>query len=758
MLFFSNFIFSQSLLHNDLTSNFLYYDVVSYEAAKTHNQIALWNPLMLSGHPLLGNPQVGLFYPFNILFYFINPLYFINVIIVLHIFLAGLFTFMLCRRIGANKFSSFIGGIIFMFSGPFIGAGVATGHMPYLYPVAWVPLLFLFAIKAHKNVKYYIPISWVLAVIFLGGYPQIFLYSTLAVFLFIFILHFSEERNILRSFKAMFAFTGSCILTIFIVAFLLLQTLIAVGDSLRSESVNFDFVSSFSLDFENLVTLIIPNLLGKPDEFLGAGGPFESRLYMGIIPLVLAFAGFYFRKNVFSWFFVCVILFSVLFSLGKNTPLLYAMYKLVPGFDLFRVPARILFLFSLSVACLASLGSNHLMNSDNKEIIKKVMVVLAGIVFFFITVYVGTNLLQDKLNPIFSSIFEEKLKTHTSKYDIEYYLSSIPKMFSNIMQDSIIISLLTATALLLLVFLYTKRIKTSHCIAGFAILIVAELFIFNAPLLRAEGAGEIYNSSQSAIFLEKDKDLFRVWDLAEDINQELTWKYNVQIINGYESFISKRYKQLYGFMINSSESRDLDPESITLRSTDINLNHINNNILNLLNVKYIITKTPENVSYLQLVNVSKDVYIYKNTNYLPRAFIVGAIINSSDIGRDLRKFDPKKEVLIEGNVNQSLGSEFKAADITLYSPNKITLDIELQKPGILVLSELYHPGWKAIDNGEKIKILEVNFDFRGILLSEGKHEIEIYFMPDFFILTVVFSSLVLIFTVVVFVSINQKDL
>ena len=149
-----------------------------------------------------------------------------------------------------------------------------------------------------------------------------------------------------------------------------------------------------------------------------------------------------------------------------------------------------------------------------------------------------------------------------------------------------------------------------------------------------------------------------------------------------------------------------------------------------------------------MLNHYDNILIYENNNNLPRAFIVGAIRSTPNIEKELHEFDPKKEALVEGNEKQwTLGAEFKEAEIMHYSPNRIIIKTELTKPGVLILSEIYFPGWRALDNGKEISLFRMNYVLRGIILSEGKHEIEIFFMPTYFNLvkTVSISSFLISF-------------
>ncbi|MBI2845513.1 MAG: YfhO family protein, partial [Chloroflexi bacterium] len=64
------------------------------------------------------------------------------------------------------------------------------------------------------------------------------------------------------------------------------------------------------------------------------------------------------------FFFLFILVLGVLLSLGLFNPFYFLLYSIVPGFSLFRVPARWLYLFSLGIAILAGLGAETLLRSN----------------------------------------------------------------------------------------------------------------------------------------------------------------------------------------------------------------------------------------------------------------------------------------------------------------------------------------------------------------------------------------------------------
>jgi len=63
------------------------------------------------------------------------------------------------------------------------------------------------------------------------------------------------------------------------------------------------------------------------------------------------------------------------------------------------------------------------------------------------------------------------------------------------------------------------------------------------------------------------------------------------------------------------------------------------------------------------------------------------------------------------------------------NPNRVDLTVDVKVPAMLVMTDVWHPAWKALDNGEAIRIHRVNYLQRGIRLGEGEHKIEMAFHP-----------------------------
>ena len=72
---------------------------------------------------------------------------------------------------------------------------------------------------------------------------------------------------------------------------------------------------------------------------------------------------------------------------------------------------------------------------------------------------------------------------------------------------------------------------------------------------------------------------------------------------------------------------------------------------------------------------------------------------------------------------------YKEAFIQYYSPHKITVSLNSDTPGFLILSETWYPGWRAYDNGREIKIYKADYILRAVYLVKGEHKVDFVFDP-----------------------------
>jgi uncharacterized membrane protein YfhO len=71
-------------------------------------------------------------------------------------------------------------------------------------------------------------------------------------------------------------------------------------------------------------------------------------------------------------------------------------------------------------------------------------------------------------------------------------------------------------------------------------------------------------------------------------------------------------------------------------------------------------------------------------------------------------------------------------DIESSDINGYRFRVALNEPSIVVVSQMYYPGWKARVDGQEVEVLEADYALSGFPVSAGTHEVEFRFEPGSF--------------------------
>lgn len=728
------------------------------ETIKNYLQLPLWNNLFFSGTPFLANPTSGLFYPLNYLFFLSKPEFIFGYLFVIDVVLIGIFTFMYSKSIKLTQSASLLSAIIFMLSGSVI-TRIYPGHLFIVDAIVWFPLTLYFVEKILETKKliYCFAASISISLMFFAGHTQITFYSLLIISLyFIFRTLFEYKKsnnlkNLLRYFQLFFliiiTFAG-------LSAVQLLPTLEFSRLLTRSEGVSLEFASNFSLHPYQIISFILPTFYGTNinNTFWGIGNIWETAGYLGVISLIFAFLAIFFKRNKYILIFSFFALFSVLFSLGKNFFLFPLLFNYFPFMDNFRVPSRMLFVYSFSVAILAGLGFDYLLKV--KENFKNFKLFNFSILFLLI---LSLGVIIYFLNTNGFSFYEKYVLKNSYAVGIDHNL-----LYNQFLSDITIFSVLLLLYLIIIYLFLNKRITQRIFTASFLLIIVSNLYFYGHKLIVMEFPEKIYSNPNIVNLIKSDDQKFRVFDVGSDYIVYST-RNNLEYVTGIEAGIIIDYRDL---ILLAGEHQNVPYESFFLFKS-IN----SETVLNLFNTKYIVSdklirlkdfETIQKDNY-KLFNQNKVVYLYKNNNLLPRAYVV----SSSRITKDKKetlslikenKVDFRKEVLLEQSslAQKITGSTFTVANIDYYSPNKINLNVSIKEKGFLVLSEIWYPGWKATDNGEEVGILKANYLFRAIALEKGTHKISFSYDPFSFKIGALISFLTAILVTLTYILIFRK--
>jgi hypothetical protein len=162
-----------------------------------------------------------------------------------------------------------------------------------------------------------------------------------------------------------------------------------------------------------------------------------------------------------------------------------------------------------------------------------------------------------------------------------------------------------------------------------------------------------------------------------------------------------------------------------------------------------------------------EIIIYKNPNALPRAFLAGDVRIANNPDEILPALmdaatNLSSTAFIErppgANKSASDAGKTGVAEIVEYQPDKVSVNVRAEKPCLLVLSDLYYPGWNVRVNGQKQPILRTDYLLRGVSVPKGESSVEFSYKPVSFQLglSLTFLTIGILFSILFFCSNKRK--
>jgi hypothetical protein len=329
-------------------------------------RLPLWNPDLFGGTPFLANIQNAVFYPLTALFYVLSFPTAYSWSVAVHVFLGALFTYLFARQsLQLGRPAALIGAVAFAFGG-FVGGQM--GHLNQLSAAVWLPALLLCWDKAIQGRLLYVVLgALAVGIQFLAGHSQESYLMLVALLLY---AAFGALLSLRRGGWAVVPVHGLAMAVILalgigLAAVQLVPTTELTSWSIRADGLTYDAATTFSLPGTMLLNALLPPFGNR--AMLLEPGATEFLGYIGVSGLILALAALAYSRRRQTYFFVALAAVALFLALGKQNPLYPALFKLVPGFNLLRVPARWLFLYDFGAAMLAALGAEALLEEVSKR-------------------------------------------------------------------------------------------------------------------------------------------------------------------------------------------------------------------------------------------------------------------------------------------------------------------------------------------------------------------------------------------------------
>jgi hypothetical protein len=417
------------------------------------------------------------------------------------------------------------------------------------------------------------------------------------------------------------------------------------------------------------------------------GDPYwELCPYVGIIPLLLTWVGLWMGRGKEKWFFLGMAAIVLMFAMG-GTGSVYPVLGRLPGFAAFRVPARMISMILLPAVVISSAGAERLLEGGKRLRSTLISAAPAGLLFI---VGVAAAL----------SGGAGKVGSGGATW----------------------VAVLSAAAALATLGCAGGALLRRILFAALLVLTVADLFAFSEPYIQTSPPSKIYPGTDPVLnYLESKGDGidFRAYEFNSGLY--------------YQHFRRARMNMLTG---------DIDRSKLSYVLAYRDHMNFDNDLFKVLNLRYVITSRkpdPEMKGLLYRDQVD-NFFISEIDGSMPRAFVVRCVksfkgMSENDVLSTMTGLRLTRCAVIEEEAEFALDETeaYQPAAVVKqkYLPNHITVEVEMDRPGFLVLSEIWYPAWKARDTVDGVtrekKVYKTDVILRGVFLEKGKHSVEFYF-------------------------------
>ena len=310
-----------------------------------------------------------------------------------------------------------------------------------------------------------------------------------------------------------------------------------------------------------------------------------------------------------------------------------------------------------------------------------------------------------------------------------------------------------------------KKLKPAYLIGALTLLCLIDMWQVNKRYLHDDMFVEAsvreqpqpMDNTDRLILQDKGLD-YRVLNLASNTFNENETSYYHKSIGGYHAAKLRRYQELIEAYI-APEMQGL-MKSVAEASGD--MTRVKGDsiypVINMLNTKYFILPLQNNQK-VPLLNP----YAFGN------AWLVDKVkyVDNANAELDaLAKLNLRHEAVADKRFESVLGTSTQQgtvakAELTKYAPNQLHYNVESDKGGVLVFSEVYYPGWTATVDGQPIELGRVNYLLRALAIKPGKHEVVLSFFPKSIdrtetIAYISYAALLLLIAATVFLDWRRK--
>ena len=722
-------------------------------AARTlsQGQLPLWNPHLYGGAPFVTDIQAGFLYPPNLLLFLLNPAFdyrWMQLLSIGHLWWAGLGVYALVRTLGHSRPAALLAGLAFGLCDMLF---IHLGNLNLIAVLSWSGWVLTACHLAltRRSLPWAAVAAALFAIANYAGHAQSSYYLGMTVGIYSLGLLAADywenlatgaHRTALRQALAGLQYP----LTVFILAALLSAPILLPAFEMLpyTQRGAFDYQDTVSYSLAPgpaFIGLLTPGFFGRgPAAYWGSWDRVELP-YAGLVTLLLAAAACLLpiperRRRLLPWLALALSGFAI--ALGGNTPIHGWLTRILPVYGSFQAPARTIVLCALALSVLAAIGLDALLKPRDKD---RGSPLLPHFNLYFSVISIS--------GPAFLLVLITLLLVTTK------LLNGDPVALQRAAtagQALLLASFVWVAARILLALYRRQRLASDTVAALLLVLLLLELFAAGANI-------DASSNDPTRKFLHPEIVAF----LREQAGDELDCAPTDAECRSAASGTPSRYYRI------DTRTGILDlwqPNAAALAglqdvwgiSNPLELVHWHtlweNNggrhtrIYDMNNVRFVIVRdgTPLDDQYTLAYDAPGPLAVYENPDPLPRAWLVPeaqVFPNEEDVLAALKQpaFEPLHTVVLAQNddntsipapADESIPlSMEEPVSVLAYSPNEILLAAHAERPGYLVFSEVWFPGWLATVNGEPAPVLRANYTFRALPVPAGDLEIRLWYAP-----------------------------
>jgi len=694
--------------------------------------LPLWNPHALTGVPLIGNPQTGLFSPFALPLWILPFGWALGFAAALKLWAGALGAYLLAREMRLGFLPGLLAGVAFAFSSQNI-MWLAPEIVPAVAVLLPWMLWLIERLLRGGGRGNAVALACATAAALGGGHPGTQVHVLVAAGLYALLrTALGRERAPPADRRARLrplAFAlGGIAAGVALMGVLMVPEILSSHDTVGTLARRGGRGTLPGLDhmpFGAIRTPLFPDWWGRPSGFETPGSPLqhgnvnyeERTFYAGVVALLLAAIGFT-NRTALRRQAPLAILGALGLAIALHAPGLWWLAGRLPPLSLVE-NQRLHFVFELAVATLAAFGLQAVLERP-QERGRQLAVALAAIAVALLAGVAASASWGDV----------ERVARH--------FLTGRDFARTGVIElTAAAWCLLFALGVLVALLVLRARPQWRPAVVGGLVLLAAlDGFHFAHGYNPMAPSGAVPPKATPAIaYLQRHRAEGRVAGVELALPPEVAIRFDLADVRGYDPpYPTKRFLALWRMA-----SPDQEP---WLPTTFDRISPAAVQVTGALGARFVIASagTPlppaqggPALGALRRVYAGRDATIFRNSRAAPRAFVpsrVEVVPDAAAVNAAIADsaFDARRAVVLE---RDQPGAEALAADagarggarIVSERNAEVTLRATLDRPGIVVLGDQLLDGWSVTVDGRDATPLRVDAVLRGVAVDAGSHTV-----------------------------------